>query len=109
MVCGVVAYAVAVEEAVAHPAEPLALAARGALALSLALFVGGMAAAMWRATGRFLWPRIIVAAVTASVIVAATGAAPLLSLAIAFAGIVVVAAAERWTGSPSEKDVPEKV
>jgi low temperature requirement protein LtrA len=43
MMCGIIAYAVAVEEAIAHPVDPLPLYSRVALAVGLALFVGGMA------------------------------------------------------------------
>lgn len=105
MVCGVIAYAVAVEEAVAHPGQPLPIGGRLALALSLVLFVGGMAAAVWRATGRLLWPRIVVTLATAGVIVAAAGILPLPSLAIACVGVVVVAALERRADGPLV-DVP---
>jgi len=100
MMCGVIAYAASVEAAVAHPDEPLSLAARVALAAGLVLFVGGMAVAIWRATRRLLLPRVILAAVTAIAIVAVTGVASLLTLVIALAGIVAIAALEQRTGSP---------
>jgi low temperature requirement protein LtrA len=104
MMCGVIAYAASVEAAVAHPDEPLPFAARIALAIGLALFVGGMAAAIWRATRRLLVPRVILSAVTAIAIVAVTGVASLLTLAIALVGIVAIAALEQRTGSPMEGD-----
>lgn len=94
MVCGVIAYAVAVEEAVAHPGEPLSLAARLALAAGLFLFIGGMAAATWRASGRFLWPRVGLTLVAGGAIVAGV-APPTASLAIALVGTVLVAVVER--------------
>lgn len=50
MVCGIVTYAVAIEEVVAHPDEPLSLTGRAALATGILLFVGGMAVAVYRAT-----------------------------------------------------------
>ena len=46
MVCGVIAYAFVIEEAVARPGEPLAFTGRLALALGLALFVGVTAIAL---------------------------------------------------------------
>lgn len=66
------------------------------------LFVGGMAAAVWRATGRLLWPRIVLTSATTALIVAVTGLPPLLSLAIAFVGVAVIAAVEQRAGSPIE-------
>ena len=100
MLCGVIAYAVAIEEAIAHPAEPLQFAGRIALAAGLVLFVGGMAVAIWRATRRLFLPRLILSAGTAILVVAVTGVAPLLTLAIAFAGILVIVALEQRAGSP---------
>lgn len=98
MLCGVIAYAVAIGEAVAHSGEPLPLMGRIALAVGLALFVGGMAMAMWRATHRLLLPRLILTVATAIAVVAVAGVAPLITLAIAFAGIVAIAALEQRAG-----------
>jgi low temperature requirement protein LtrA len=93
MLCGVIAFAVAVDESIAHPSEPLALEARIALGTSVALFLGGMAAAIRRATGR--WPvfRMVAAAATALAVFMG-GAVPLVSMSIAFLGIALVAAME---------------
>lgn len=52
LLCGVIAFAVAAEQALAHPGAPLPLSVRGALAAGGVLFVGGAAAALWRATGK---------------------------------------------------------
>lgn len=98
MLCGIIAYAVAAEEVVAHPAEALSLEARLALTVGLVLFVGGMVVAMWRATGRLLLPRLILTVVTAIAIVAVAGVAPLFTLVIALVGIVVIAGLEQRAG-----------
>lgn len=90
MLCGVIAYAVAIEEAIAHAHDPLLTGGRMALAVGLALFIGGMGIAMWRATRQLLLPRIILAIVTALVIVAVAGVSPLLSLIIAFIGTLAI-------------------
>lgn len=100
MICGVIAYAVAVEEAVAHPAEPLSLTVRIALAVVLLLFIGGMAMATWRATGRLLWPRVGLTVLAAGVIVAVV-APPLVSLSIALVATVLVAVLERRANFPT--------
>jgi prepilin signal peptidase PulO-like enzyme (type II secretory pathway) len=99
MLCGVIAYAVAVEEAIAHPAEALPFEGRVALAAGLVLFIGGMAVAVWRARRRWLRPRLALTAATAILIVAVTGVAPLLTLAIALAGSVVIVAIEERASS----------
>jgi low temperature requirement protein LtrA len=100
MLCGVVAYGAAVAEAVAHPAEPFAVEWRGALALGLVLFVGGMALAMWRATGKVLTARVVVTLLTAAAVVMVERVTPFVSLALAFVGIAVVCAIEQRAELP---------
>ena len=95
MLCGVIAFAAAVEEAIAHPGVPLALAGRSALAATLILFVGGMALALWRATGRLPLSRVLLSVGTAIAIVTVAGYPAPVSLAIAFIGIVAVATREQ--------------
>jgi low temperature requirement protein LtrA len=102
MMCGVIAYAASVETAVAHLGEPLSLVGRLALAVGLVLFVGGMAVAVWRATRRLLLLRLILTGLTALAIVAVIGVASTVTLAIALAGIVAIAALEGRTGGPVE-------
>jgi low temperature requirement protein LtrA len=94
MLCGVIAYAVAVEEALAHPGDPLPLAGRIALAVGLALFVGGMAVAIWRATRHLLLFRVVLIVGTAIAVAAVAGVAVLYTLAIAFVGIAIIIVAE---------------
>ncbi len=94
MLLGVIAFAFAVEEVVAHPDEPLSLAIRLSLALGLTLFAGGMVAAIWRASNAILWPRAIVLAITFAAILFVAGVTPLVTLMIAFVGIAAVAILE---------------
>ena len=103
MLCGIIAYAVAIEEGLAHPDEALSLEIRLALAAGLILFIGGMAAAVWRASRLLLLPRIILTLVMGIAIVVVTGVSPLLSLAIAVIGILIIAVIEHWVGFPSDK------
>jgi low temperature requirement protein LtrA len=91
MLCGIVAYAVALEDAIAHPGDPLPAAARVALASGIFLFLGGTAFAMWRATCGRPFLRAGIASVTAAAVgllgsIPAPGA-----LAIALAGATAVA------------------
>ncbi len=99
MLCGVIAYAFAIEEIVAHPVELLPLATRLALAIGLVLFVGGMAIAIRRATRRLLLPRTILIAGTAVVIVVVPGVTGLVALAIALVSVVAIAVTEQRSES----------
>jgi low temperature requirement protein LtrA len=94
MLCGVIACAVSVEKALAHPGDPLPLAGRVALAVGLALFVGGMAVAIWRATRQLLVFRVVLITGTAIAAAAVTGVASLYTLAIAFVGLLIIAIVE---------------
>ena len=78
---------------------------RVALAAGLLLFVGGMAIALWRATGRLLLPRSILIVATAIVVVAVSGVSGQITLVIAFAGILAVAIIEQ-RANPLIKTVP---
>jgi low temperature requirement protein LtrA len=100
MLCGVIAYAVAIEEAIAHPGEPLPFEGRLALAVGLVLFVGGMAAAIWRATSRLLILRVVLIVVTAIAVVALAGVSPPITLALACAGVVIIVTLEQRRGDP---------
>lgn len=100
MLFGVIAYAAIVEAALANPVEPLSLAGRAMLALGLVLFVGGMAAAVWRATGSPMWARVILIITTAIAIVAISGVSASVTLGIALAGILAILLQEQRSGSP---------
>lgn len=64
VVAGVISMAVAFEEAIAHPDAALETGAAGALTVGAALFVGGLAAAAWRAgISAAVVPRSVVAIV----------------------------------------------
>lgn len=103
MVCGIIAFATAIEIVAAHPSEPLAFSGRLALAAGLLLFVGGMAVAMWRATCGRLWPRAILIAVTAAAVMAVEAVPPIVTLAIAFAGVAAVAGVEQRATKPDHE------
>jgi low temperature requirement protein LtrA len=94
MLCGVVAFAVALEEAIAHPADPLGPAGRLALGAGPLLFVGGMAAAMWRATCGRLAPRVGLSVLTAGAVFLLAGLPPLASIGTVFVGAAAIAIVE---------------
>ena len=97
MLCGVIIYAFATEEIVAHPEEVLGGSVRLALALGLALFVGGLGVAMGRATGHVLLPRLLLVGGMAAVILTLPNLSPTVALAVALGGLVLIALLETWS------------
>jgi low temperature requirement protein LtrA len=105
MLCGIVAYAVAIEAAVTHPGDPLPGAERLALALGLALFVGGMALALHRGTGHLPLTRAGLVLLTAGAVLAVPNVAPVATLAIALVGVAWIALIEqREAGEATRAD-----
>lgn len=100
MLCGVIAVAAVVEEAVAHPHEALHLSGRAALAAGLALFVGGAALALWRACGPVPRARLALVAVTALAVLGVAGVPPWASLAIGLAGLAALGVVESRPSGP---------
>ncbi len=56
-----------------------------------------MATAIWRATGAWRLPRVVVSVVTGIAIVVATGANPIFTLGIALLGVAAVGVLEQRT------------
>ena len=102
MLCGVIAYGAAIAEIVLHPHESLAFEWRGALALGLVLFVGGIALATWRASQHLLGGRLVLIGLTAVAILALADVHPSMSLGIAFLGVAAVCVFEQWTAPTVE-------
>ena len=100
MLCGVIAYAAAVESIMEHAGAPLAFNGRLALGTGLLLFLGGMAAAMWRATCGRLAARVILTGAAAGLVVGISGVPPAVTLLVACAGVVAVAVVEQRTTVP---------
>ncbi len=96
MILGVIAYAIAVEEAMAHPGDPLPPQGRLALAAGLVLFLGFTGLSVWRAAGGLLVLRLLVTLGTGAALVALAGIDPAVSMAIALAGVLAVVLLERW-------------
>ncbi len=94
MLCGVVAYAVALEQAVHAPGVPFSLQTRAALGAGLALFLGGAAAAVLRCTGRAPKTRLALGGAAAVAVIALAGVPPVATLALAFVGVSLIAALE---------------
>jgi low temperature requirement protein LtrA len=105
MLFGIIAFAAAVEEILAHPQSPLPAGGRYLLAASLLLFVGGMSLASWRAS-HLLPARMALISITAALVALVTGLDAVISLAVAFAGLVITLVVEHLTEAPHE-EAPE--
>jgi low temperature requirement protein LtrA len=81
MLCGVLAIAAVVEQALAHPDQSLTLSSRIALGTGITLFVCGTAVALWRGTGKTSSPRWVLAPMAAIAIIL-LGATPWIALLI---------------------------
>ena len=95
VVFGIVLYAVALEAAVAHPDAPLSVGSGIALGGGIILYLGGTAAALWRAGHRVLLPRTVIVSAVLVGLWAARDAAATWSLVIAVCGVAAVAAVEQ--------------
>ncbi len=95
MVCGIVAYAHAIAEIVAQPGASLNTSIRLALALGVALFVGGMAIALIRAVGWIFVPRLAVTAIVAVILMAWRNTSSHSALLIVLLGLVVITLVEQ--------------
>lgn len=90
MLLGVIGFAFAVEEGLAHPGDPLKIEGRLSLAFGLLSFVAGMAAAIWRARKVLLLPRLSLILGTSIVIALLSETTVVISMGIAFAGILIL-------------------
>ncbi|MCH9648743.1 MAG: low temperature requirement protein A [Deltaproteobacteria bacterium] len=93
MVCGIVAFAVALEGAL-NPGH-FSHTGAWALATGFILFVGGMGMALWRATGKCPLPRTILTLLTAAAIVLLPSGRADLALGVALAGTVLISVIEQ--------------
>jgi low temperature requirement protein LtrA len=97
MLMGIIGFAFAVEEGLAHPSDPMAIEARLSLSFALIAFVGGMALAIWRAKIGLLLPRLGLIIGTALAVYFVSQVTAGLSLAIAFVGILIIIFVEQRT------------
>lgn len=101
LVCGIVGYAVAIEEMVAHPSDPTGAVVVGALGVGVALFVGFSAVSYWRVTGAVLSSRVGVVALMAVALVATTSLPPIWPLGVAAVSLLVLALLEARLHPPT--------
>jgi low temperature requirement protein LtrA len=90
LLCGLIIYAYAIEEAMLHPGEDMTLAARMALALGIFIFSNGVVITHLRAFGEVIFGRIIITTLVSAAVFWITGIATYWSMAIAFGGLVIL-------------------
>ncbi len=90
LLCGLIIYAYAIEEAMLHPEGAMSDAARIALALGIFIFSIGIVITNLRATGQILLPRTIITLCTAAAVYFWNDIHTWYSLLIALIGLIVI-------------------
>jgi low temperature requirement protein LtrA len=109
LIAGIIGFAVATEEIVAHPDEPASAAVVAALGIGVALFVGFSAFSYWRLASRVLVARLALLAVMAGLLVAVAPLAPVWPLLVVVGVLLAIVALEAATEEPVERraaDIP---
>jgi low temperature requirement protein LtrA len=94
MLLGVIAFAAAVEHALAHPADPMTVEWRALLAASVLLFVGGMAVALTRGGRPVPLVRRLLTPITAAAVMLLADVPAVVSLATVLIGLTLLAIGE---------------
>ena len=94
LLCGLIIYAYAIEEAMLHPEGEMTFAARLALALGILIFSGGIVITNLRATGQLLYLRIVFTLIISAMIYFITGIETYWTMLIALCGFVVLCIVE---------------
>jgi low temperature requirement protein LtrA len=105
MLCGIIAFAAAIEEAILHPYAEFSQGWKIMLGAGIGLFAWGSALALWRARRKILWPRVIIILITVILILWAP-VIPWISFLIALAGLVAAGLTECW--APVRRAVHEE-
>lgn len=101
LICGIIGFAVAVEEIMLHPDEAADGAVVTSLAVGVGLFVGASAFAYWRISHRVLVGRLAILALTVGGVALAAQAEPIWPLGVVAAGLLaIVATEELGVGAP---------
>jgi low temperature requirement protein LtrA len=90
MVLGIIAYAAAIEHALGHPSDPLGVAHRALLAVSILLFAGGTGLALWRSGKPVRLVRVVVPIATAALTFALANVPAMMSLALMLFGWILL-------------------
>jgi hypothetical protein len=96
-VCGIVGFAVALEEIVAHPDEPAPAVVVAALGVGVALFVGFSAVSYWFLHRRVLVARVVVLAAMGAALVGVAPLAPVWPLVVVAGALLALVVYEAVT------------
>ena len=94
VICGIIAFAVALDDIVHHPAHVPPTSIVAALGAGVVLFVGCSALAYWRASGVILVPRLALLAATGVGLLAVSSLAPGWQLTVLAAGLLAIVLVE---------------
>ena len=90
LVCGLIIYAYAIEEAMMHPGEPLTFEGRLALGIGIFLYSMSIVVAYWRGTKKLLVPRAVMTIFIAATIIGYDGITCFRSLMISFSLLILL-------------------
>lgn len=88
VLCGLIIYAFAIEEAMLHPDEVMSFAARMALAIGIFIYSTGIVFALWRATSKFAFIRFAISLLIAGVIAVVGDIQTVWTMTIALTGLL---------------------
>ncbi len=96
LIGGIISLAVAFENQLSHPKDPVDPEVVAALGLGVALFVASAAGAVWRASGAVLWPRLALLAVGSAALVFAVSRPPWVGLGVVTATLGLILLTEHF-------------
>jgi low temperature requirement protein LtrA len=100
LVCGIIAFSVAIGEIVRHPDTMPSGEVVAALGVGIALFVGSSAFVYWRTTGHVLVARLVILAAAEVALWLVASHEPIWSLTTMAIGLLLIAAIEARTSRP---------
>ena len=87
-------YAFAIEEAMLHPDDIMSVEARVALSIGVFIFSVGIVVALWRATARISYLRLVFTFIISSLVYIITGMETIWTLSIALTGLIFMCIVE---------------
>ncbi len=94
MICGLIIYAYAIEEAMLQPSGPMSLQGRLALASGTILYSLSIVLCYWRATRKVMWWRIVFTLGMAGVVISCSEMDVFYTLLICFTGLLMLCVLE---------------
>jgi low temperature requirement protein LtrA len=94
MICGLIIYAYAIEEAMLNPSSPMSVEGRVALATGIFLYSISLVIAYWRATGKVLLLRSGMTILLSGICLGYASPGVLWTLLICFSGLILLAVIE---------------